>query len=378
MQPLYKYLEECFYLSTMLSQGLSYLEKRLSCSPHKPVLGQLALTYRCDYDCVHCYCKGSERAGRELSTSEIKRILDEMLDAGCFWLTLTGGDPLIRRDFKKIYAYAKRKGFIITVLTNGYRLDRQTTDYFVKYPPLSIDITLNSLNKRSYSKITRAPQTALRRVRDNIKYAASKGLTIIIKANCLQENKTQIFGIKRWAYKLAKGCPPEKRANFRYDPIIYPRLNGDKAPCAHRLSLKEIESIRGNDPDIKKDHQYYLEKRFPKIRTPHRSLYFCNSFKEQFFIDPFGRLKFCENTDKFSVNLREVPFKQGFYKEIPKLTKERFKTNSACRFCDLRPFCYSCPAAAFLENGDAEKPVKYFCSLAHHAAKASLAKDCHR
>jgi len=362
----------------MISQGLAYLEKKLSCSAHKPVLGQLALTYRCDYDCVHCYCKGSEKLGRELSTAEVKRILDEVLAEGCFWLTLTGGDPLVRRDFKEIYAYAKRKGFIITVLTNGYRLGREMVDYFAKYPPLSIDITLNSLNKRSYSKITKAPETALRRVRDNIEYAVARGLTVIIKANCLKENKNQIPGIKRWAYDLLKKCPPEKKANFRYDPVIYPRLNRDKEPCRHRVSLQELDAIQARDPDIKNDHCNYLKKRFPYVALPHKQLYYCNTFKEQFFVDPFGRLKFCENTNKFSVDLRRAAFKHGFYKEIPKLLKERFKTNSACRVCRLRPFCYSCPAAAFLENGDAEEPVEYFCSLAHHAAKASFIKDRRR
>jgi radical SAM protein with 4Fe4S-binding SPASM domain len=359
----------------MLSRGLAYLEEKTSRLPHRPILGQLALTYRCDYDCVHCYCKGSEKLGRELTTAEIKRILDEVSAAGCFWLTLTGGDPLVRRDFKEIYAYAKRKGFIITVLTNGYRLGRAITDYFAHYPPLSIDITLNSLNTHSYSKITKSSETALRRVRDNIEYAVFKGLTIIIKANCLKENKDQIPKIKRWAYALLTKCPPEKKANFRYDPIIYPRLNGNTEPCEHRLSLKEIEKIRKLDSDIKKDHKKYLKKQFPKAKTPHRFLYFCNNFKEQFFIDPFGRLKFCEHTDKFSVNLREVSFKQGFYKEIPKFTKERFKTNSVCRVCRLRLLCYSCPAAAFLENGDEEKPVEYFCSLAHYTARASRATD---
>lgn len=354
----------------MITHGLAYLEDKCFRLTHKPVYGQIELTYRCDYNCPHCYCKGSENIGRELTTTELKKILDEIHAAGCLRLTLTGGDPLIRPDFKEIYAYAKRKGFIITVLTNGYRLNRQLIDYFAKYPPLSVDITLNSLNQRSYAKITGFSSQALKRVLNNIQYASRQGLAMIIKANCLKENKTQIAKIKRWAYNLP-GATKEKLYNFVYGPVIYPRLNGDKTPCRLRLNQKEINAVYKLDPDIKKDHQDYLAKDLPSVKIPRRALYYCNTFKEQFFVNPFGRLKFCGNTDKFSVDLRQVSFKQGFYEEFPKLTKVRFRTNSPCRTCRIREICHSCPAAAFLETGDEEKPVKYFCRIAHNTVKAS-------
>jgi radical SAM protein with 4Fe4S-binding SPASM domain len=357
----------------MLIHGLAYLEDKFAQMRHKPTSGQIELTYRCDYNCLHCYCKGSENTGRELTTAEIKNVLDEIHRAGCFWLTLTGGDPLIRPDFKEIYAYAKRKGFIITVLTNGYRLNRSLIDYFAEYPPLSIDITVNSLSPRSYAKITGASGLALTRVLDNIQYASHKGLAIIIKANAIKENIIQIARIKRWAHNLP-GKSKENLYNFRYDAIIYPRLNGDTAPCRLRLNQKELNAVRKLDPDIKNDHQHYLGKDLPPGKKQHRALYYCNTFQEQFYIDPFGRLKFCPQTDKFSVDLRKVPFEKGFYKEFPRLARQPFKTNSICRTCRIREICYSCPAAAFLETGEEEKPVKYFCRLAHNSAKVARSK----
>ena len=39
--------------------------------------------------------------------------------AGCLWLLITGGEPLIRPDFLDVYTHAKRKGLIITLFTNG-------------------------------------------------------------------------------------------------------------------------------------------------------------------------------------------------------------------------------------------------------------------
>lgn len=355
----------------MLAHGLAYLEEKFFYQRNKPANGQIDLTYRCDYNCLHCYCKGSENVGRELTTVEVKKVLDEIHTAGCFWLTLTGGDPLIRPDFKEIYAYAKQKGFIITVLTNGYRLNHKLADYFAKYPPLSIDITVNSLDKLIYEKIVGFSGDALTRVLDNIQYASRKGISMIIKANVLKENKNQIGKIKRWAHNLP-GKSKENLFNFRYDNVIYPRLNGDLAPCRHRVDQKELSVVHGLDPDIKKDRRSYLKREFPSGEIPHRSLYFCNTFQNNFFIDPFGRLRFCPHTDKFSVDLRKVSFEQGFYKEFPKLTTVKFKTDSPCRTCRLRGMCYSCPAAALAETGSEEKPVEYFCRMAHQSAKDAL------
>ncbi len=357
----------------MLSHGLAYLEHKIERLFHAPAYGQIELTYRCDYNCPYCFNKGSENIGRELTTAEIKNILDEIQRAGCLRLALTGGDPLLRPDFKEIYAYAKRKGFIITVLTNGYRLSHKLSDYLAKYPPLSIDITVNSLSPCNYAKVTGFSGAALKRVLDNIQYASRKGLALIIKANCLKENKTQIAKIKRWAHNLP-GKSKENLYNFRYDSIIYPRLNGDTSPCRLRLNQKELNAVHKLDPDIKKEHQNYLAKDFPSGKIPRRALYYCNTYRDHFYINPFGRLKFCSNTDKFSVDLRKVSFTQGFYKEFPKLTMERFKTDSICRTCRIREICFSCPAAAFLETGDEEKPVKYFCRLAHNTVKAAQSK----
>ena len=83
-----------------------------------PFDGSLELTLRCNLRCVHCYCK-PDVSKQEMSYVQVTRVLDEIADAGCFWLLLTGGEPLLRDDFAKIYAYAKKKGMMITLFTNA-------------------------------------------------------------------------------------------------------------------------------------------------------------------------------------------------------------------------------------------------------------------
>src|SRR5881396_2360482 len=71
-----------------------------------PLTGQWELTCRCNLRCVMCYTdcfNHPENIRNELSTSEIIRIMDELAEAGCVELCLTGGEPLARPDFFDIY-----------------------------------------------------------------------------------------------------------------------------------------------------------------------------------------------------------------------------------------------------------------------------------
>lgn len=331
-----------------------------------PFDAQMELTYRCNLNCLHCYCKGLEDKGDELTTDELKRIIDEIHQQGCLWLALTGGEPLIRADFLDIYAYAKRKGFIITIFTNGQLFNQEIVDYLVKAPPYSIEITLNGIAKDTYEKISQI-ESSFTKVIANIKRLVKNKLPVIIKTNLLQENKAEIAQIKKWVESIL-GKPLHKHY-FKYDPFIYPRLNGDMAPCKHRLSFQEISDILRNDQDMWQQFQAELCRDFPHSNRDNYYLYHCNSWMTQFFINPFAKLKFCLFSEKFSVDLRQSSFKEGFYKIIPRILKERFRTSSQCRNCNLRPICFWCPARANLEMGNEEKPVEYYCQLARTMAE---------
>lgn len=333
-----------------------------------PLYGHFELTYRCNFDCLHCCCKGSEDKGRELTTVEIKKNIDEIYQAGCLRLTLSGGEPLVRKDFWEIYAYAKAKGFLINLFTNGQLLTRTMIQFLVKFPPASIEITFNGISKKTYESITQVKGSFLK-IMHTIKMLAKTKLPVILKTNCLKQNKNEIGEIKSFTEKTFGKASLPGRYRFKYDPMIYPRFNGDKTPCNYRLSFSELRELKKQDQDIWQEYQKGLHGRLPDFRRDKDFLYQCDSWMKQFFIDPFGNLKFCPYSDKFSVNLRKNSFKAGFYKEFPKLLKERFKTDSKCKDCSLRTLCHHCPGRAFLETGDEEAPVEYYCQLAQEFHK---------
>src|SRR3990167_2579403 len=88
---------------------------------HKPIVAQIELTFRCPLHCEHCYTdcyNNNDSAKDEMSTEDIKLVLGKCKEDGVLWLSFTGGDPLIRKDFTEIYIYAKNLGFIVTIFTS--------------------------------------------------------------------------------------------------------------------------------------------------------------------------------------------------------------------------------------------------------------------
>src|ERR1700691_6253354 len=82
-----------------------------------PLSVQLDLTYRCNERCIHCYLDHDDHG--EMTTAEIKDLLDQMAAAGVFYLTISGGEILMRRDFFEILEHARARTFCIKLKTNG-------------------------------------------------------------------------------------------------------------------------------------------------------------------------------------------------------------------------------------------------------------------
>ena len=126
-----------------------------------PLAGTIELTRRCNHHCRHCYnnlpAGDSKALAEELNTDELLRILDELAASGCVWLLFTGGEILLRPDFLEIYIYAKERGFLITLFTNGTLITPQLADELARRRPFSIEITLYGATPETYERVTGVP-----------------------------------------------------------------------------------------------------------------------------------------------------------------------------------------------------------------------------
>jgi radical SAM protein with 4Fe4S-binding SPASM domain len=115
-----------------------------SSRPSAPYRMDLAVTYRCNNDCAHCY-NARPRNGKELSTDEWKNVIDRLWEIGIPHIVFTGGEPTLRADLRDLIAYAQFKGQITGINTNGRRL--KDLDYLKSLHDAGLDhvqITLES------------------------------------------------------------------------------------------------------------------------------------------------------------------------------------------------------------------------------------------
>src|ERR1700758_1846144 len=82
-----------------------------------PLSVHLDVTYRCNERCSHCYLDHEDKG--EMTTEEIRGVLDQLADAGVFFLAFSGGEVFLRRDFLNLVEYARRLQFNLKGKTNG-------------------------------------------------------------------------------------------------------------------------------------------------------------------------------------------------------------------------------------------------------------------
>ena len=112
-------------------------------------------TYRCNENCLHCYCDKTD-IKTEIKFKEIKQIIDEAYELGITKITFTGGECTLIKDFYKICKYVRKKRIELIIFTNGQKFydEPELLDKIINLYPYMIGISLYSMNPDIHDKIT--------------------------------------------------------------------------------------------------------------------------------------------------------------------------------------------------------------------------------
>jgi radical SAM protein with 4Fe4S-binding SPASM domain len=109
-----------------------------------PLRMDLALTFRCQNNCVHCYTGGPHETA-ELTTAQWKEVIDRLHQIGVFILTFTGGEPTFREDLPELLLHAQNKGMVTGLVTNGRKMkDKAYVETLEKAGLDFVQVTLES------------------------------------------------------------------------------------------------------------------------------------------------------------------------------------------------------------------------------------------
>lgn len=329
-----------------------------------PLGGTLELTHRCNNRCRHCFnnlrSDDAPALGRELSTCEVARILDEAAALGCVWVLLTGGETLLRPDFRDIYDHARGLGLLVTLFTNGTLVTPELADHLDRQRPFSIEITLYGATRETYERVTANPGSYDACLR-GIRLLRERGLPLKLKSTVSTLNRHEIAAMKRLA-EDDLGLP------FRFDALLNPRCDGRSGPLALRLSAEEAVALDLADPARAEALREFAAATRPAGAVG--DLYPCGGAAHSFAVDPYGRLRACAISPGEGFDLRAASFREGWELFLAGLRALKLDTDATCRSCALRALCGMCPANGELECGDARRPVDFLCRVAHLRALA--------
>ena len=328
-----------------------------------PVGGSIEVTHRCNNKCVHCYnnlpLNHKEARRKELTYEEHCRILDEIAELGCLWLLFTGGEIFARKDFLDIYTYAKQKGLLVTLFTNGTLITSEIADYLMQWRPFNIEITLYGSTRKTYEQVT-GVRGSFDRCMRGIRLLVERKLPLKLKTLAIASNKHELWDMKRFV-------EDELGLEFKFDALINPRCDCSQGPLDVRLSPEEVVKLDLQDPQRVDEWRNLLKRNsnFSNMGENAKTVWQCGSGLNTFAIDPSGMLRMCILFQNDGYDLGKGNFKEGWEQFLYKLRQKKMSKETKCLSCTIRDMCGNCPANADLECRDEEAPVDFLCQVAH-------------
>jgi radical SAM protein with 4Fe4S-binding SPASM domain len=317
-----------------------------------PLAGSLELTLRCNVRCKHCYILYPGATDGEMSTGQVKTVLDRLAAGGVLFLLMTGGEIFARCDFREIYLHAKRLGFLITLYTNATLIDESLADFLALWRPRRIEITVYGHTEATYEAIT-GVRGSFNRFRRGVALLHERKLPLYLKTIVLKTNEHEFEAIRDWAHGLG--------AKFRYDAMVNPKLNGDLAPVAERIDPEAYVRLEGTSDEDATRYRRLVEMATSSTQVDER-LFKCGAGIRTFHVDPRGHLHPC-------MMWRTTPYDllgnglDGWNAHVDSLRSRQVAGPTKCTSCSGRLACGNCAATSLVETGIAGRNVDYYCRI---------------
>ncbi len=333
-----------------------------------PLQVSIEVTRRCPLECLHCYNNlpmgDMEAKRREMSKEEHFRVLDELVEMGCFWLLYTGGEIFARKDFLEIYTYAKKKGFLITLFTNGTIMTEEIADYLTEWPPFAIEITLYGRTRETYEALTAIPGSYDRCLR-GIRLLKERKLPVKLKTVATSVNKHEVVAMQQFAEE-------ELGVNFKFDGQVNPRIDCSQSPLAVRLTPEEVVALDFHSQKRANEYRRLAERDLqrPPNLSQSKTMYACGGGMNSFAINAHGEIGICLISQQETFSVRAASVQSVWEESLHRLRSRQRTRLTKCIECRIQSLCGMCPANGELENGDRESPVEFLCNIAHLRAAA--------
>lgn len=329
-----------------------------------PMNGSLELLPLCNMNCDMCYVRLSreemEEKGRLRTVEEWIALAREMQEAGVLFLLLTGGEPFLYPDFRKLYLELQKLGFILSINSNGTMIDEDLAAFLGEHKPRRMNITLYGADEKAYEELCHYPGGFEKAIR-GIRLLKKQGVDIIMNVTLTKANKEDLDRFFDIAKELdvplqvdTYMVPATRERNLPFNEQS--RMTPEEAAKAS-LRAKKLECTEEKYKEYVEKLLLLIENREEKEEIPEPMV--CLAGKCSFTINWQGELRPCVVLSSPAADVFEEGFLHAW--EIMKNGVKDLCISGKCNACKLRILCDNCVASALHETGDYGKVPEYLC-----------------
>jgi len=319
--------------SLLLEMGERALDLGVPLSVH------LDLTYRCNEKCVHCYLDHDDHG--EMTTTEIKHLLREMADAGVFFLTFSGGEIFLRKDFFEILEYASALTFCIKLKTNALLIREAHAVRLRDLGVTSIQVSIYSHRPEAHDSITKVPGS-LRRSINAIRFLKSQGLKVILANVLMMQNMGDHHGVRALAEELG--------AEYTLDPTITPMMDGDRSILDLNAGEDALHHLFRDEAYVGNAEEFCAPPPAPDEDSLDSLP--CSAGHTACYVSPYGEFYPCVQFPISCGNVRQQSFIDIWRnsEQLKEVRSIRLRDLSSCSQCAHGSTCTRCPGLAYMEG----------------------------
>jgi radical SAM protein with 4Fe4S-binding SPASM domain len=320
-----------------------------------PQVAVWEITFVCNMRCRHCGTSAGEEREKELTTDEALKLCDELGEMECEFLTLSGGEPLMRKDWDKLAQRLKQNKVSLGIVTNGYLVEDGVIDKFQELEMGMVGVSFDGTEK-THNEIRRHPHSfqkaynafKLLKKREKIPFCA-----------VTQVSKYNLYELEEIKNLLLKAGVPVWRIQMT---TITGRM---KEESSMTISPQEMVELNNFIVKTKKENKIYVDvgenigyyNGDEKILRNNLPYLGCYAGCRVIGIESNGNIKGCLSLPEEFVegnvrdsSLKEIWFKEGAFAYNRQFTLD--KVEGFCKGCPHVRFCRcGCANTAYASSG---------------------------
>ncbi len=349
---------------------LSFLEEHFQGNPLLTNL-HLEIISKCNERCIHCYIPHDNKID-SMEPDLFYNILNQSFKMGVLNLTLSGGEPMLHKNFSDFLKKCREYDFSVNVLSNLTLLDDKILEEMKMNSLLSVQVSLYSMDSNIHDGITQM-KGSFNKTMSAILKLIENDIPLQISCPIMKQNKNCYTEVVKWA--------EEYKVHVGDDYCIIGEYNHTNKNLSCRLSVNEIKEVINDKVENDVKYLEQIETTAKEKKNSTANDFVCTVCRSTICITSNGKVYPCEGWQNYIVGNVNDTALYDIWNNCEKVQYLRGLRNQdfpKCIQCTDKEFCTMCMVRNANENpkGDPLVVNEFFCSIARLNREIVLERRC--